>query len=130
LADIEEAKSAVRKTRLQYRRFKTFDVLEIGEMKKLVSRGDTVKYYLPVEEIYDVIEAADWAVGHVGRDRLKLGTSRKFAYVTIEMIKIFLSMCETCQQKKKKTRKRKAWLGNPFIKKFETKSQTDRTELK
>ena len=35
-------------------------------MKTLVSRGDTVKSYLPVEEMYDVIEAAHLAVGHGG----------------------------------------------------------------
>jgi hypothetical protein len=44
LAAVEEAKSAVKKTSLQYRRLKIFDVHEIGEMKTLISRGDTVKY--------------------------------------------------------------------------------------
>jgi hypothetical protein len=48
---------------LQYRRLKRFGVLEIGGMKQLVSRGGTVKCCLPVEEIYDVIEAAHLAVG-------------------------------------------------------------------
>ena len=98
---------------------------ESGEMKQLVSRGETVKSYLRVEEIYDVIEAA----GHGGRDRLKMETSRKHANVTTEMINIFLWMCETCQQKK--LSKRKAWLANPlFIQKFQTESQTDRIEVK
>jgi hypothetical protein len=39
LAEVEEAKSAMKKTPLQNRRLKRFDVLEIGESKKLVSRG-------------------------------------------------------------------------------------------
>jgi hypothetical protein len=100
LVEVEEAKSPVKKTSLQYRRLKRFDVLESGEMKALVSRGETVKSYLPVEEIYDVNEVAHLAVGHGGRDRLKMETARIYANVTTKMINIFLSTCETCQQKK------------------------------
>jgi hypothetical protein len=114
LAEVEKAKSAVKKTSSQYRRFKRFYVLETCEMKTLVLRGETVKSYLPVEEIYDVIEAALLAVGHEGRDRLKMETTRIYVHVTTEMINNFLSMCETCQQKKK-LRKRKAWLANSFF---------------
>jgi hypothetical protein len=33
LTEVEEAKSAVKKTSLQYRRLKRFDVLKIGEVK-------------------------------------------------------------------------------------------------
>jgi hypothetical protein len=42
------------------------------------------------------------AIGHGGRDRLKKEVSKKYANVTIEMINVFLSMCETCQQRKSK----------------------------
>jgi hypothetical protein len=83
-------------------------------MKTLVSRGETVKSYLPVEEIYDVIEAAHLAVGHGGRDRLKMETARKNASVTIKMLNTFLSMCETCQQKRK-TKKKKGLVSKPIL---------------
>jgi hypothetical protein len=112
LAEVEEAKSAVKKTSLQYRRLKRFYVLEIGEMKTLVSRGETVKSYLPVE-IYDVIEAAYLGVGRGGRDRLNMETARKYINVTTEMLNTFLSMCETCQQKK--TKKKKGLVSKPIL---------------
>ena len=80
-------------------------MLEIGEVKKLIAKGETVRYFLPADEIFDVIESAYVAIGHGGRDRLKKEVSRKCANVTIEMINIFLSMCETCQQKKSKKKK-------------------------
>ncbi|XP_039303442.1 KRAB-A domain-containing protein 2-like [Solenopsis invicta] len=105
LAETEEAKAAIKKTPLQYRRVKRFDVFEIGGTKKLISKDEPVKYYLPAEEIYDVIESAHIAVGHGGRDRMKKETSRKYANITNEMINIFLSMCETCQQKRSKRKK-------------------------
>jgi hypothetical protein len=60
---------------------------------------------LPADEIFDVTESAHVAIGHGGRDRLKKEVSRKYVNITIEMINIFLSMCETCQQKKSKKRK-------------------------
>jgi hypothetical protein len=65
---------------------KRFDVPEVGEIKTLVLRGETVKCYLPVEEIYDVIEAAHLAVGRGCRDILKMETARKYANVTTEII--------------------------------------------
>jgi hypothetical protein len=52
-----------------------------------------------------VIESAHVAIAHGGQDRLKKEVSRKYANVTIEMINIFLSMCEMCQQEKSKKRK-------------------------
>jgi hypothetical protein len=100
LSEVEEAKSAVKKTSFQYRRLKSIDVLKIGEVKKLIANGETVRYFLQAEEIFDVIESAHVAIGHGGRDRLKKEVSRKYANVTIEMINIFLSMCETCQKEK------------------------------
>ena len=90
MAEVEEAKSAVKKTSLQYRRMKRFDVLEIGEVKKLIAKGETVRYFLPAEEIFDVTESAHVAIGHGGRNRLKKEVSRKYTNVTTENYKHFL----------------------------------------
>ena len=101
LKEVEDAISATKKTSAQYRRIKRFNVLEFGDTKKLVTRGEPVKYYLPMEDIFYVIDLSHIAVGHGGRDRLKVGTSRNYANITTDMINIFLSLCETCQKKKK-----------------------------
>jgi len=58
--------------------------LEFSDTKKLVTRGESVKYYLPIEDIFDVIDLSRIAVGHGGRDRLKVGTSRKYANITTD----------------------------------------------
>ena len=42
LAEAEEAKSALKKTSLQYRGLESFNVLEIGEVKKLIAKGETM----------------------------------------------------------------------------------------
>jgi hypothetical protein len=101
----------VKKASLPYRRLKRFDVLEI-EVKKLIAKGETVRYFLPAEEIFDVTESGHVAIGHEGRDRLKKEVSRKYANVMTEMINIFLSVCETCQ---KKGKKRKGLVCKPIL---------------
>jgi hypothetical protein len=89
LAEVEKAKSDMRKTSLQYRRLRRFDLLEIGEVKKMITKGETMRHFLQAEEICDVRESAHVAIGHGGRDRLKKEVSRKYTNVTIEMINIF-----------------------------------------
>lgn len=102
--EVEEAKSATRKTPLHYRRLKRFDVLETDGTKRLVSKGNSAKLYLAAEEVFDVIEGAHIAAKHGGRDRLKTITSKDYANITVEMINMFLSMCEVCRQKKSKSK--------------------------
>jgi hypothetical protein len=60
LAEAEEAKSAVKKMSLQYQGLKNFDVLEIGEVKKLIAKGQTMRHFLPAKEIFDVIGSAHY----------------------------------------------------------------------
>ncbi|XP_043284072.1 KRAB-A domain-containing protein 2-like isoform X2 [Venturia canescens] len=105
IKEVEEAQKTEKKTSLQQRRLKRFNILEIGGLKKLVARNDgneNIKYYLSADEVYDVIYTAHVAVGHGGRDRMSAETSKKFANITKEMICLFLSMCQVCQQKKTK----------------------------
>jgi hypothetical protein len=109
LTKAEEAKSAVKKASLQYRRLKRFDVLEIGEVKKLIEKGETVSYFLPAEEIFDAIESAHVAVGHRDRDRLKKEVSRKHATITTEM-----SYQCVKRANKRKVRRGKVWFVNQF----------------
>jgi hypothetical protein len=75
LAEVVEAKPALKKTSLQYRRLKRFDVLEIGEVKKLIAKGETVRYFLPAEEIFDVIECScsnrTWGTGQTEKGSIK-----------------------------------------------------------
>lgn len=49
----------------------------------------TSKIYLPAKESFDVIEAANVAVGHGDRARLESETFWKYPNITMENIKIF-----------------------------------------
>ena len=110
IQQVEEAKKTEKKSPLQQRRLKRFDVVEIGGVKKLTARNEgntnNIKYYLTADELYDIIDAAHIAVGHGGRDRMLAETSKKFANITKEMICLFLSMCMVCQQKKNEKKRK------------------------
>ena len=59
MQEVEEDEKAEKKTPLQQRRIKWFNVLEIGGGKKLVAQNegnDNIKCYLS-DELYDVIDA-------------------------------------------------------------------------
>lgn len=112
--EVEDAEKSEIRTPLQQRRLKRFCVLKIGDVKKLIARSEeSIKYYLPADELYDVIEAAHVAVGHGGRDRMLAETTTKYANITKEMIGLYLSMCDVCQQKK--TNKKRGLVSKPIL---------------
>lgn len=112
---VVNAKSAAKKTSLQFRRINRFDVIETGGIKKLIAKSttDDIRYFLTIDEIFDAIDAAHRAIGHGGRDRLMSETSKKYANITKEMINLFLSMCECCQMKR--TKKKKGLVSKPIL---------------
>lgn len=122
---MEEAEKTDKKTPLQQRRLKRFGMLNITGVKKLIARSEeNIRYYLPADELYDVIDAAHVAVGHGGRDRMLAETSKKYANITKKMISLYLSMCGTCQQKK--TKKKRGLISKPILhSKMNSRCQVD-----
>lgn len=43
----------------------------------MVTAGEPVKFYVPIKEIFDVIETTHVAVGHGSRERLRAEVSKK-----------------------------------------------------
>lgn len=72
LSDMINVKLNGPKTSLQYRRLKRYDVLEVSGISKLIAKcndGD-VKYFIPLESVFDILLETHIAVGHGGRDRM------------------------------------------------------------
>lgn len=99
LNEYEEAKASSRKTPRQYRRVKRFNVLEESGKKMLVTNNEPVKYYLPAEDTFEAIKEVHLDLGHAGRDKVRAVLSKKYANITREMVKVFISCCEPCQNK-------------------------------
>ena len=74
LTEIQEAKLAVQKTNRQRLVLKKYDVLVCGDVQKVIKRQisdtDEIKYFVPLEQMFDVIKRAHIATGHGGRDKI------------------------------------------------------------
>ena len=73
-------------------------------VRKLVKRGSNLRY-VPVEELFDVLIFEHGLTEHGGRDIMHDKISKKYANVTIMIIKAFLQACLHCCLKKSRTRK-------------------------
>lgn len=128
IKELEDAKKIPgKKTITQYRLLKRFAILEIAGVKKLIKKcevSDEFKYFIPAEEVFDVIKSAHEKIGHGGRDRIIEEVNLKYANVTREAIYLFLSMCEICQ--KKKSKKKRGLVPKPIVhKQFNSRCQVD-----
>lgn len=132
IQDLTDAqKNPLSKTSTQYRQLKKYDLLEVAGVKKLIAKSQDKEkflYYVPAEELFDVIKRAHEACGHGGRDRVFKEAGLEYANVTRQSICLFLSMCETCQQKKPK--KRRGLVSKPIIhKQMNSRCQVDLIDL-
>lgn len=67
-----------------------------------------MKYFVTNDEIFDVIHNAHVSVGHGGRTKTLKEVNKKYINVTVEMILLYLSLCEPCLKKSKS--KKEVWL--------------------
>ena len=87
---------------------KKYELFEITTddvtIRKLRRRG-TDKLYLSTEELFDAIHTEHLSIGHGARDITNNKTSELYANVTKEMIHLYVDMCESCNLKKKQSKK-------------------------
>ena len=73
-------------------------------VQKLVKRGTNLRL-IPVEDLFDVLMFEHGVTEHGGQDIMHDKTSKKYANVTVVIIKAFLQSCLHCCLKKSRTRK-------------------------
>ena len=78
-----------------YQLLKRYDVVQIGNVEQLiypVAEGSTsIKYYVQIEDIFNVIHEAHVSIGHGGRNRMVKETGTKYKNITTECIMIYLN---------------------------------------
>ena len=72
-------------------------------LQKLVKVGTNLRY-VPVEEMFDVISYEHKLTAHGGRDIMHDKLKRKYANVTIAIVKNFVDSCLNCSLKKRALR--------------------------
>lgn len=71
------------------------------------------KRYVHIDNMYDILLDIHINCGHGGRDRMWEPTKAKYANITIEIIKLFLTFCENCVLKQYTTRS--GFVTNPIV---------------
>lgn len=91
------------KTPEDYQRLSRYDVVNIGNIKKLVvpvkDEKDPLIYYSYLEENFDIIHETHISIGHGGLTRMVKELKNKYKNITLELITIYLNLCQPCQKK-------------------------------
>ncbi|XP_037790446.1 KRAB-A domain-containing protein 2-like [Penaeus monodon] len=87
---------------MQTDKYVLYEVLQCGDVEKLINADEPLLYYVTIEETFDVIKRAHIATGHGGRDRMIKELQRKYANITTKALELFKSQCEECQKKRKR----------------------------
>ena len=114
---------------------KTYDVLNLGNQDKLVKKiqesDDTsIKYYVPINEVYDVIRIAHSNIGHRGIKYTLKEIKKKCMNVTEKQVKLFISECNECKIKRAKPRNSSRLVIRPIISNdFNVRGQVDLIDM-
>lgn len=100
---LDEVKSTQTNSRLALsppRRLRKYSIKVIGGVERLVtSETSQPKIYLPLEDIFDLLERKHSILGHCASDKLKAEIPRKYANISKEITNVFLSTCVECKEK-------------------------------
>lgn len=105
VSEILNVRSSGIKSNKAYRILKRYDLITIGEEKKLILpllEGNTnILYYITNENIYDVLHDVHLSIGHGGKHRMNAEVKKKYKNITQEAVSIYLKFCKSCQSKQK-----------------------------
>lgn len=74
----------------------------------------TVKKFVHAEELFDMLYSSHLSTGHGGRDKMIKLLNTFYKNITHAQIKLFLDICEPCQQKRKSEKKGIVKPSSPF----------------
>ena len=95
------------RTAKDYRRIKRFDIVDVqGKQRLVAARADNdekdIRFFVSIEEMYDIINYTHKKMNHGGRDRLWPILSKQYANIPREVIQTYLKMCDYCCKRRKR----------------------------
>ena len=95
------------RTAKDYRRIKRFDIVDVqGKQRLVAARSDNddkdIRFFVSIEEMYDIIDYTHKKMNHGGRDRLWPILSKQYANIPREVIQTYLKMCDYCCKRRKR----------------------------
>uniref|UniRef100_A0A8C5Q829 Integrase catalytic domain-containing protein n=1 Tax=Leptobrachium leishanense TaxID=445787 RepID=A0A8C5Q829_9ANUR len=91
-----------------HRIIQRYDVLTVQGCEKLIAplsdARKSVTKFVHAEELFDILYSTHLSIGHGGRDRMIKQLNTLYNNITQGQIKMFLDLCDPCQQKRGKKR--------------------------
>jgi hypothetical protein len=86
---------------------KTYNVINFGSQLKLVKKmksteNDFTKYYVSLDELFEVIHESHLSIGHRGIRNTMKEIKKKFVNVTGKQVRLYISGCDKCKRKRTK----------------------------
>lgn len=83
-----------------YRMVRKYDILTINNKERLIKpvNGDTILYYVTIDELFNILHSTHSTIGHVGRCRMDSKLKSKYCNITNETIMAYLNLCTHCQK--------------------------------
>ncbi|XP_055854361.1 KRAB-A domain-containing protein 2-like [Episyrphus balteatus] len=88
------------------RKYQNYDVINLddGSFRLIVNKNDKpnapTKYYVHMDETFQIIYETHMKNGHCGRNRMEKEINTVYRNITREMIRNFLFLCYICEQKR------------------------------
>lgn len=84
-----------------YRTLANYDVLEVNGKNRLIKPKDevnSIKFYVPINELFGTIHTMHILYDHADLAALETHIKSKYCNVSKEVIKMYLSCCQTCNE--------------------------------
>lgn len=86
-----------------------YEILQCGDVEKLIRKradqGESPKYYVHTDEIFDVIKRAHIQTGHGGRDKMLKTLVSKYANITCDAVNLYKEFSISTKKRKRPTTK-------------------------
>ncbi|KAK7605083.1 hypothetical protein V9T40_006941 [Parthenolecanium corni] len=132
IRDVKKVKDQGKKAPYDYWLTKHYDVLKMQGVDKLIypltGDAEDIRFYISVDELFDVLCSIHQSVGHGGREKMMYEINRRYKNVTQNQVTAFIRCCEVCESKKSGAKK--GIVVKPMIfKNFNTRSQLDLIDM-
>lgn len=104
IREVKEIKHKWRKTFEDYKMLANYDILIVNDRERLIQprneSNPTIKFYVPMDELFGVLHTMHLLFKHANKDLMDTEIKSKYCNVSKEVIKLYLSCCTRCKDKK------------------------------
>ena len=114
---------------------KAYDVIDFGGKSKLIKKngefnGGIIKYFVQVDELFDIVKEAHSTIGHRGIVNTLKEVKKKFVNITERQVTSFTCDCEQCKRKRSMPKNSSKLVIKPIISNdFNARGQVDLIDM-